>query len=193
MGLAILIFGLVVFLISHVFVTFRDARATLIARLGRVGYHGLFAVVSLIGLALIVWGYADYRAYEWVAVWSPPAFLRHVTIGLMLIASVLLMASPIPSHVRTWAKHPMLASIKIWAFAHLLINGDLGSILLFGTFLGWAVYAWTAAKQRDDAGPRKAPVGWGGDLIAVGAGIVLFLVLGLAFHPYVIGVPVLGV
>jgi uncharacterized membrane protein len=193
MGLAILILGLVVFLISHVFVTFRDARATLIARLGRVGYHGLFAVVSLIGLALIVWGYADYRAYEWIAVWSPPAFLRHVTIGLMLIASILFMATPIPSHIRTWVKYPMLASIKIWAFAHLLINGDLGSILLFGTFLASAVYARIAAKRRGDAGPRKAPAGWRRDLIVVGAGIVLFLVLGLAFHPYVIRVPVLGV
>jgi uncharacterized membrane protein len=191
MGLAILILGLIVFVASHVFVTFRGTRAGLIERFG-FGYRVVFSIVSLVGVALIVWGYADYRAHEWIAVWSPPGFMHHITVGLMLIASILLVATFIPSHIRDKAKRPALAAIKTWAFAHLLVNGDLGSILMFGSFLVWGVYAYVAAKRRADATWRKAPAGWGNDLIAVTGGVVLFLALGYLFHPYVIGVSVLG-
>ena len=192
MGLGILILGLVVFLANHLFVTLRGARAAAIARLGLSAYRALFSVVSLIGLALIVWGYADYRAHEWVDIWSPPGFMRHITVGLMLIAAILLTAAFIPSHVKAWAKHPMLAAVKIWAFAHLLSNGDLGSIVLFGAFLAWAVYARISAKRRTDAVLPAAPTGWANDIIVVVVGIVVYLALGFIFHPIVIGVPVFG-
>lgn len=192
MGLAILILGLIVFLGSHIFVTFRGMRAALIARLG-LGYRVLFAIVSLVGLGLIVRGYADYRAHEWINVWTPPAFMRHITVSLMLIASILFPASFIPSHIKAKVKYPMLASIKVWAFAHLLANGDLGSILMFGAFLAWAVYAFASARRRKDTVLPVAPAGWRNDAIAVAVGVVLFLALGYAFHPYVIGVPVLGI
>jgi uncharacterized membrane protein len=192
MGLAILIFGLVVLLGAHVFVTFREHRASLIARLGQGGYRGLFSIVSLIGLALIVWGYGAYRAHEWLQIWSPPAFMRHITVGLMLIAVILFTAAFVPSHIKAKVRHPMLASIKSWAFAHLLSNGDLGSILLFGSFLAWGVYARIAAKRRGDLGTTSAPAGWTNDIIVVVLGVVIFLALGYYFHPYVIGVPVFG-
>jgi len=189
MGLLILIVGLVVMLGAHVFVTFRDHRAGLIGRLGQGGYRILFSVVSLVGLVLIVWGYGEYRAGEWIEIWSPPPFMRHITVGLMLFSAILLVATYVPSHIRTWAKHPMFAAIKIWAFAHLLSNGDLGSILLFGGFLAWGVYGRIAAKRRGDSGPQTAPAGWTGDIIAVVVGLALYLALGYYFHPYVIGVP----
>lgn len=192
MGLLILILGLVVLLGAHVFVTFRAHRASLIARLGEGGYRALFSVVSLIGLALVVWGYGAYRAHEWVQIWSPPAFMRHITVGLMLIAVIFFVAAFIPSHIKLKLKHPMLASIKTWAMAHLLSNGDLGSILLFGSFLGWGVYARIAAKRRGDLGATSAPAGWANDVIVVVIGVVVFLLLGYYFHPYVIGVPVFG-
>src|SRR5262249_52226229 len=142
------------------FVSFRDARADVIARAGLQAYRAVFALVSVFGLALIVWGYGQYRAHEWIQVWSPPAFMRHITIGLMLFATIFIVAAFIPSHIKTKLKHPMLASIKTWAFAHLLSNGDLGSIILFGAFLAWGVYARIAAKRRGDLGPQTAPVGW---------------------------------
>jgi uncharacterized membrane protein len=189
MGLLILVVGLVVMLGAHVFVTFRDHRAALIARLGQGGYRVLFSVVSLVGLVLIVWGYGDYRAGEWIQVWSPPPFMRHITIGLMLFSAILLVATYVPSHIKARAKHPMFAAIKIWAFAHLLSNGDLGSILLFGGFLAWGVYGRIAAKRRGDAGPQTVPARWTNDVTVVVAGVVLFLALGYYFHPYVIGVP----
>src|SRR4249919_1930644 len=138
MGFAVLVLGLAVFIGAHTFVTFRDARARAIARLGH-GYRAIFAVIALTGLVLIVWGYGQYRAHEWIQVWSPPAFMRHITIGLMLFAVIFVVAAFVPSHIKTKLKHPMLAGIKTWALAHLLSNGDLGSILLFGGFLAWGV------------------------------------------------------
>ncbi len=190
MGLVILIAGLIVMLGSHIFVTFRDARAGAIEALGLSGYRVAFSLVSIVGLALIVWGYADYRAHEWVQIWTPPVAMRHVTVGLMLISAIVLAAFRIRSHIQAWTRHPMLASIKIWAFAHLLSNGDLGSILLFGSFLVWAVYARIAARRRGDLGPQTAPAGWTGDVFVVAIGVVIYLLLGVYFHPYVIGIPV---
>ena len=192
MGLSILILGLVVFLGIHLFVTRRDARATLVARLGLTTYRALFALIAAIGLALIVYGFAQYRATGWIDIWSPPAFMRHITVALMLVAVILVTAAYIPSHIKAKTKHPMLAGVKTWALAHLLSNGDLGSILLFGSFLGWAVFARMAAKRRGDAGPMVAPAGWTNDIIVVAVGIVIYLALGYAFHPAVIGVPAFG-
>jgi len=191
MGLAILILGLVVFLGSHVFVTLRDTRAALMTRLGRNAYRGLFSLAALVGLVLIVKGYGDYRAHEWVDVWTPPAFMRHITVGLMLFA-VIFLAALIPSHIKAWIKHPMITSVKTWAFAHLLSNGDLGSIVLFGAFLVWGGYARVAAKRRGDRGFTTPPSGWTNDVIVVVLGVVVYLLLGYYFHPYVIGVPVFG-
>lgn len=192
MGLGILILGLAVFIANHSFVGLRGARAAAIARLGLGGYRAIFSIVSLIGLALIVWGYADYRAHQWVVIWSPPAFMRHITVGLMLIATILMTAAFIPSHLKAKAKHPMLAAVKTWAFAHLLSNGDLGSMLLFGALLAWAVYARIAAKRRTDQVLPVAPAGWTNDIVVVVVGIVVYLALGYVFHPAVIGVPVFG-
>jgi uncharacterized membrane protein len=194
MGLGILILGLAVFLATHVFVSFREARASVIERVGLPLYRGLFAIVSLAGLALIIWGYAQYRAHDLIQLWSPPAFMRHITVGLVLFAAIFVVAAFIPSHMRTKLKHPMLAGVKTWALAHLLSNGDLGSILLFGTFLAWGVYARIAAKRRGDIGAaaKPAPAGWTNDIIVVVLGVAVFLALGFWFHPYVIGVPVFG-
>ena len=194
MGLGILILGLAVFLATHVFVSFREARSSVIERVGMPVYRGLFAIVSLAGLALIIWGYAQYRAHDLVQLWTPPAFMRHVTIGLVLFAMIFVVAAFFPSHIKTRLKHPMLAGVKTWALAHLLSNGDLGSVLLFGTFLAWGVYARIAAKRRGDIGAAAtpAPDGWTSDVIVVALGTAIFLALGFWFHPYVIGVPVFG-
>jgi uncharacterized membrane protein len=192
MGLLILVLGLVVLLGAHIFVTFRDARAAAMARLGQNGYRALFALVSIAGLALIVWGYGQYHAHELIQVWSPPAFMRHVTEGLMLFAVIFFTAAFIPSHIKAKLKHPMLAGVKTWALAHLLSNGDLGSILLFGAFLAWGVYARIAAKRRGDLGAISASAGYTNDIIVVVLGIVIYLALGYAFHPMVIGAPVFG-
>ncbi len=191
MGLGIFILGLVVFFATHLFITFRGARADAIAKLGLNGYRALFALVSIAGLALIVWGFGQYHAHA-PQIWSPPAFMRHITVGLMLFAVIFFTAAFIPSHIKAKLKHPMLAGVKTWALAHLLSNGDLGSILLFGTFLAWGVYARIAAKKRGDLGATTAPAGYTNDILVVLIGIVIYLALGYAFHPMVIGAPVFG-
>jgi uncharacterized membrane protein len=192
MGLAILILGLAIFLLSHVFVSMRGARGQAIARFGLNGYRALFSVVSTGGLVLIVWGYGLYRAHEWIDVWSPPAFMRHITVLLMLFAVIFMTAVFIPSHIKARLKYPMLTSVKTWALAHLLSNGDLGSILLFGSFLAWGVFARIAAKRRMDDTVAAAPSGWTNDALVVVMGIIVYLALGFVFHPVFIGVPVFG-
>ena len=192
MGLAILILGLVIFLGGHAFVTFRGSREKLIAQLGGNGYRVAFAIVALIGLVLIIYGYGHYRAEGVIPIWSPPAFMRHITVLLMFFAVIFMTAAFIPSHIRMWLKHPMLNSVKAWGLAHLLVNGDLGSIVLFGSFLAWASYARVAAKRRGDRGATTAPAGWINDALVIVIGIIVFLALGYAFHPIVIGVPVFG-
>lgn len=188
-----MILGLVLFLGMHLLITDRSKRAELIARLGEGGYKIAFSVVSLVGLALIIWGFATYRATGWIDVWYPPVWMKHVTIALMLPAVIMVAASYIRGRIYTTLKHPMLAGIKLWAAAHLLANGDLGSIILFGSFLAWAVIDRISLKRRADSGAPPIPVGGvGNDAIAIGVGVVAYLALGFAFHPVVIGVPVFG-
>ena len=193
MGLAVMILGLVLFLGVHTLPAQRGLRARMIGSLGEGGYKIGYALVSLSGLALIVWGFADYRATGWIDVWDPPKALKHITVALMLPAVILVVAAFIRGRIYTTLKHPMLAGIKLWAAAHLLANGDLGSIILFGSFLGWAVFDRISLKRRADAGAPPIPVGGpGNDLIAVAVGLVAYLALAFAFHPVVIGVPVIG-
>jgi uncharacterized membrane protein len=193
-GLLVMILGLVLFFGVHLLTTQRGLRARLVAAWGEGGYKSGYSVVSLLGLVLIVWGFADYRATGWIDVWHPPKALKHVAIALMLPAVILVVASYLRGRIYLTLKHPMLAGVKLWAAAHLLANGDLGSIILFGSFLGWAVFDRISLKHRADAGAPPIPVGGGGnDLIAVAVGIVAYLALGFVFHPVVIGVPVFGV
>jgi uncharacterized membrane protein len=194
MGLSVMIAGLVLFLGIHSLTTQREARARLIASWGEGGYKIGYALVSLAGLVLIVWGFSHYRADGMIELWNPPRALKHLTEALMLPAVILVVAAYIRGRIYTAVKHPMLAGVKLWALAHLLANGDLGGIILFGSFLGWAVFDRISLKRRTDSGGPPIPVGgWGNDLIAVAVGIVAYLALGFAFHPVVIGVPVFGV
>jgi uncharacterized membrane protein len=188
-----MIVGLVLFLGAHTLTAKRELRARLIGSMGEGGYKGGYAVVSLVGLALIVWGFAHYRAAGMWPVWDPPRALKHLNIALMLPAVILVVAAYIRGRIYTAVKHPMLAGVKLWAFGHLLANGDLGGIILFGSFLAWAVYDRISLKHRADAGGPPIPVGGiVNDLIAIAVGIVAYLALAFAFHPVVIGIPVMG-
>jgi uncharacterized membrane protein len=194
MGLSVMILGLILFLGVHTLTTQRGLRAGVIASTGEGGYKIGYALVSLLGLVLIVWGFVQYRATGWIDVWYPPKVLKHIAVALMLPAVILVVASYIRGRIYTRVKHPMLAGIKLWAAAHLLANGDLGSIILFGSFLAWAVFDRISLKHRTDTGAPPIPVGGpGNDAIAVAIGLVAYLALAFAFHPVVIGVPVVGV
>jgi uncharacterized membrane protein len=193
MGLTLEILGLVIFLGTHVFVTMRDHRAALVARIGELPYRGLFSLVSIVGIVLIGYGFAAYRAAGPIMVWYPPVWTRHIVVALMWPASIMVAATYIPGNIKRVLKHPMLVGVKTWAFAHLCANGDLGGIILFGSVLAWAVYDRITLKHRKDAGAPPIPVGGAkNDIIAIVVGTIIYLALGFVFHPIVIGVPAFG-
>src|SRR6202171_701242 len=157
-GLLVMILGLVLFLGVHTLTTQRERRARMIASTGEGGYKIGYALVSLAGLVLIVWGFSHYRATGWIDVWYSPRALKHITVALQLPAGILEVAAYRRGRIYTTVKHPMLTGVKLWAAAHLLANGDLGSIVLFGSFLGWAVFDRISLKRRADAGAPPIPV-----------------------------------
>jgi uncharacterized membrane protein len=193
MGLGILVLGLVLFIGVHVLTTCRVQRDAVIARIGLVPYKGLFSLVAIAGIVLIGVGFGAYRAGGWIDVWHPPRWTYYVTQILMWPASILVAAAYIRGDIWRTLKHPMLAGVKTWAVAHLIANGDLGSILLFGSILGWAVFDRISLKRRSDPGAPPIPAGGRrNDLLALGVGTVLYLVLGFVFHPAVVGSAVFG-
>jgi uncharacterized membrane protein len=188
-----MLIGLVLFLGALVFVTLRGPRAAVIARIGEWPYKGLMSLVALVGLVLIGYGFGQYRADDWIEVWSPPRWTHYVTEVLMWPASIFVVAAYSRGEIWRALKHPMLVGVKTWAVAHLISNGDLGSIVLFGSFLAWAVYDRITLKRRSDPGAPPIPVGGRrNDIIALGVGTLFYLALGLIFHPLVVGVPVFG-
>ena len=190
MGLAFMMLGLVAFLGVHVVPALRAQRAGVIARLGEVPYKGIFSLISLIGIILIASGFARYRAAGSVDIWHPPSWTHRINNILMWPAIVCVVAAYIPGNIQRLLKHPMLIGTMLWAFAHLTANGDLGSIILFGAFLVWAVIDRFTLEQRGHPGTPLFPHGGhGNDIVTVVVATLLFLVLGYWFHPYVIGVP----
>ena len=193
MGLALLVVGLVLFIGPHVFVTMRTQRDAVIKRIGENAYKGLFALVAFAGIALISYGYGLYRWDEWTPVWDPPLWTHHVTALLNLPAFIGIAATYFPGNIKRVLKHPTLVGVKLWAVAHLISNGDLGSIILFGSILAWAVYDRISLKRRTDPGGPPIPMGGRrNDILAVVVGTLVYLALGFLFHPYVIGVSAFG-
>ena len=176
----LLIAGLVLFLGVHsVAIVAPSFRTRTIQRMGEGAWKGLYALISLVGFVLICYGFGLARQAP-VVLYSPPTWLRHLALLVMLPVFPLLIAAYLPGRIKTAAKHPMLAAVKFWAFAHLLANGSLADVLLFGGFLAWAVVDRISVKRR--AMPqvlRTAPPGPWNDAIAV--------VLGLAIYALLIG------
>jgi uncharacterized membrane protein len=148
--MTLLLCGLFLFIATHSVRIFAEPlRTSLVARMGEWPYKGVLAVFSLLGFWLLLTGYAQARLETWV-IWTPPAFLRHIMWLLMLFALVLLVAAYVPrNHLKKRLKHPMVLSVKVWALAHLLVNGQMHQMVLFGAFLVWAVLSFRAARKRD--------------------------------------------
>lgn len=147
--------------------------------------------LSLAGVVLIVLGWGQASALG--VAWTPPVWARHVTLALMLPSFILLAAAYLPAgRIKKYAKHPMLAGVKVWAFAHLVSNGEWRSIALFAGFLAYAVLARIAAKRRGDQGASGATPGLLGDVAAVGVGAVAYLAVAYWLHPVLFGVAVVG-
>ena len=189
-----LIAGLLVFLVPHSSgLVAPDWRARQVARLGEKPWKGAYSLVSLVGLSLLIWGFGQARASP-VTVWTPPAWGRHASALLTVFAFVLIAAAYVPgTRIKAALGHPMTAGVALWAFAHLLANGRLHDVVLFGAFLVWALATFVIRRARDRrAGTTYPPGGWAKDAIAVIAGIAVALLFALFLHGPLIGVRPFG-
>jgi uncharacterized membrane protein len=187
-----LVLGLVLFLGVHsVSIVNRGARDAMVARIGGNAWRGAYTLVSLLGFALIVWGYGLARQQP-VVLYSPPAWLRHLAWLLLLPVFPLLIAAYMRGRIKAAVKHPMLLATKLWAIAHLLANGTLGAVLLFGGFLAWAIADRVSVKKRDNnpaiAQPVPAHPVLAHDLIAIVVGLALYGWFFVQGHAWLIGV-----
>ena len=187
-----LLLGIVLFLGIHsVSIVANGWRNAQVAQRGEGAWKGLYTLVSVAGLVLIVYGYAVARQSS-VVLYTPPSWLRHVALLLMLPVFPLLLATYLPGRIKTAAKHPMLLAIKFWALAHLLGNGTLADVVLFGGFLAWAVADRISVKRRP---MRAVPSGAArpvNDVIALVGGLLIYAVIVLWLHTWLIGVSPLG-
>jgi uncharacterized membrane protein len=189
-----LVAGLVLFLGTHSVRIFADDwRTAVMARIGQGPWRGLYSLASALGLVLIVYGFGLSREAP-VIVWTSPPWMTHVTAVLMLPVFVLIAAAYVPAtNIRPKVGHPMVAGIKLWAFAHLLSNGRLGDVVLFGAFLLWAVIDFRVLRQRDRAQGVTYPAGEARrDIVAIVIGLVAYAVFALYLHGPLIGVRPFG-
>ena len=189
--MGLLLIGLVLFLGVHSVRIVADGwRTATIARVGERTWKAVYALLSIGGFVLLVWGYGLARQQP-VVLWTPPAFMRHVTALLMLPVFVMFVAAYIPKNgVRARLHHPQVLSVKLWALAHLLSNGTLADVLLFGGFLVWSVASFRAARKRDAAMGTTYPKGgeFGATTITVIAGLLVYFVFVMGVHSAITGV-----
>lgn len=193
--MTLLIAGLLLFLGVHsIQIVAPGLRATAVQRLGLQPWKGLYTLIAIAGFALICIGYGQARITDPVWLWQPPKGLRHLALLLMLPVFVLFLATYLPGRIQRAAKHPTLVATKLWALAHLLANGGLHDLLLFGGFLAWAVLDRISLKRRANVVPPPgAPAGRWNDAIAVVGGLVLYVVFVGWLHRALIGIsPIAG-
>lgn len=192
--MTVLILGLILFLGVHSVRIFAEGwRSAQIAQRGEGAWKGLYSVASIVGFALIIWGYGLARQ-EPVALWAPQPWARHLASLLMLLAFILLAAAYVPKNgIKSWVHHPMVLGVKLWALAHLLANHTLADMLLFGSFLLWAVLNFRAARARDRIGHVSYAAGtMGGTAVTIVAGLVGWAVFAFWAHGFLFGVTPFG-
>ena len=192
--MTLLMLGLVLFLGVHsTRIVAEGWRTATIARVGEKPWKGIYSLLSIAGFVLLVVGYGAARQAP-VVLFAPPVWTRHLAALLTIPAFVLLAAAYVPGNaIKRAVGHPMMAGVKVWALAHLLANGTLADVLLFGTFLAWAVLGFIAARRRDRTAGTTYPAGPGSrTAIAVVAGLVAWAVFAFALHRPLIGVAPFG-
>ncbi|MBB3589987.1 putative membrane protein [Rhizobium sp. BK529] len=189
--MTLLIIGIVLFLGVHlVRVVAPDFRRSMIASLGEKGWRAGYSIASIATLILLIYGFGQARQVTGM-LYYPPVWMAHITVALMLIAMICLVASLLPAgHIATKTKHPMVLSVKIWALAHLLANGETSSVLLFAAFLAWGVIMRISLKRRQKRGEITLPVFVSAryDLYAVIIGAVVWALIIWRVHEWLIGV-----
>lgn len=189
-----LILGLVIFLGTHsVRIVADDWRTRTRTRMGENAYKGVYSLLSVVGFGLIIWGFGLARETP-VMLWMPPRGMRHAASLLTLISFVLLAAAYVPRNaIKARFHHPMVLGVKAWALAHLLANGSVAHVVLFGSFLAWAVLNFIAARKRDRAQGVTYPAGNpAGTLTTVAVGTGAWAVFAFFLHGWLIGIRPFG-
>ena len=185
--MVLLVLGLLLFLGIHaISIVAHPFRDRMVASMGANGWRGVYSLISAVGLGLIIWNWGDARAAA-PLLYEPPVWMKHLVALLMLFAAIAISVYMVPAgRLKPILKHPMLLSVKIWAFAHLLANGDLASALLFGSFLIWAVADRISLKRRNAAIAAPGPAR--NDIIALVVGLAIYLALVFGGHTWLFGV-----
>lgn len=193
--MALLVLGLVLFLGAHsVRIVAEPWRTRMVERLGEKAWKGLYSVVSIAGFALLVWGYGLARQQPTVLWNPPPVGLRHAVSLLTLAAFILLVAAYVPAnHLKAKLRHPMVIGVKVWAFAHLIVNNTLADVVLFGAFLLWAVLDYRTARRRERTLATVLPATLPRTVVTVVVGAVAWAVFAFWLHRAWIGVSPMGV
>lgn len=192
--MGVLVLGLILFLGVHSVRIVADGwRTQVLAQRGEGAWKGLYSVLSLAGLALMIWGYSLARQQP-VVLWVPPVATRHIAALLTLFAFILMTAAYVPGNgLKARLHHPMVLGVKLWALAHLLANGNLADVVLFGAFLVWAVFCFRAARGRDRAAAAVVAPGTASrTAITVAVGTVGWAVFSIWLHGLLIGVRPFG-
>lgn len=186
--MTLMVLGLVLFLGIHSISIFSVSwRDRMVAAIGEWPWKGIYSVLSLAGLVMISRGY-ELARMDPVYLYSPPLWLKHASLLLLLFVFPLLFAAYFPGRIKAAVKHPMLLAVKIWALGHLLVNGTLADVVLFGSFLLWAGADRMSMKQREQRAIPGAPPSRANDLIAVVGGVAVYVVFVLWLHQWLIGI-----
>lgn len=190
--MTILIIGLILFIGAHsISIISFSLRNRLEDQLGTAAWKGIYSIVALVGFVLLVWGYGMARQQpELIApIYTLPAWTHHLSNLLMLFVFPLFFAAYLPGRIQSLTKHPMLLATTLWAIAHLLVNGGLADIVLFGTFLVWSIADRVSLSMRPSLPVHGAPPSKFNDVIAIVAGIVVYGAFVFYLHGLLIGVP----
>lgn len=192
--MTLLILGLIIFLGTHSINMFaHDWRGQMVNKLGLLPWKGIYALISLVGFVLLVKGYGQARL-DPTFLWYPPVWTKHLAALLTLPAFILLFGSAIPGNrLSVKIGHPQVLGVKIWATAHLICNGTLADVLLFGSFLVWAIADFAISRRRDRAeGIVREHLGLGRDIATIAIGLVAWVVFAFYLHKVLIGIPPMG-
>ncbi len=185
--MSILITGVLLFFVVHLLPSFVSFRLKIINAIGERPYKSLYAVIALTGFILIIYGMSEAEFYP---VWQPPVWGRYIVFLIMPVSFILLVANDLKSNIKCYTRHPMLWGVALWAGAHLFANGDLASIILFGSFFVFSLFAMFSANKRGAVKQEKR-YPYKRDVVAVVAGLVGYVVFVKYLHAYLIGVAII--